>query len=86
MARQRTLAGGLNQSGDHSKFTRPVSMIDAVPTGLFGCESGTPDSLEVAVDGRLEVGGDGGFGIVEDGAWGRGCRCRLGGRRWREHA
>ena len=88
MVGQHTLAGGWNQSGDHSKFTRLVPLIDAVPTGRFGCEfsRGMPGSLEVAVYGRLEVGGEDGFGVVEGDAWRRRCGRRLEDGRGREHA
>jgi hypothetical protein len=67
MTRRRTLTGGWNQSGDHSKFTLPILMFDAVPTGQFGCGSDrdTPGSLEVGVDGGLDVGEDDGLGILE---------------------
>jgi hypothetical protein len=64
-------------------------LIDAVPTGWFGCVSsrGAPDSLEVTVDGRLGVGEDDGF-VVEDGssAWRRWCGHGLGTRHGREHS
>jgi hypothetical protein len=69
-ARQHTLAGGWNQSGDHSKFTLPGPMFDAGPKGWFGWESGrgAPGSLVVGGESRLEVGGDHWLGVEDGGA------------------
>jgi hypothetical protein len=44
-----------------------ISMFDTVPTRQFSCGSDrdTPDSLEVGVDSRLDVGEDDGLGVLE---------------------